>query len=175
MKLISLFFIGLVLLLAGCSQDEPVSPNSSESNVSGSLSKQVPFRVHFETTFEIISTTPPGVLTFEIFGTGNGTHLGKADFYSISVVDLNYVPGQQTGSLKFTGANGDYLEGSFAGTLIPPDANGDISFEGEYTFSGGTGRFTGASGSGTYAGTANLPAAEGQVTFSGTVSSPESH
>lgn len=173
MKLISLFFICLVLLLAGCSQDEPVSPNSSASNAPGSLSKLVPFRVHFETTFEIISTTPPGVLTFEIFGTGNGTHLGKADFYSISVVDLNYVPGQQTGSLKFTGANGDYLEGSFAGTIV--EDGGNVSFEGEYTFSGGTGRFSGASGSGVYAGTANLAAEMGQVTFSGTVSSPGSH
>lgn len=173
MKQVSLFFICLILLLAGCSQDEPVSSNSSESNAPGSLPKEVPFTVHFETTFEIISTTPPGVLTFEIFGTGNGTHLGKADFYSISVVDLNYVPGQQTGSLKFTGANGDYLEGSFAGTII--EEGGNVSFEGEYTFSGGTGRFSGASGSGTYAGTANLPAEMGQVTFSGTVSSPGSH
>lgn len=173
MKLISLFFICFILLLAGCSKDEPVSPNSSESNAAASLAKQVPFRVHFETTFEIISTTPPGVLTFEIFGTGNGTHLGKAEFYSISVVDLNYVPGQQTGSLRFTGANGDYLDGSFAGTIVEEDGN--VSFEGEYTFSGGTGRFSGASGSGAYAGTANLPAEMGQVTFSGTVSSPGSH
>jgi len=65
------------------------------------------------------------------------------------------------------------LEGSFAGTII--EDGGNVSFEGEYTFSGGTGRFSGASGSGTYAGTANLPAAMGQVTFSGTVSSPGSH
>lgn len=164
--------IGTAILVIGCGEQTGMSPNSSDENFVALSKAAVPFKADFQTSFTFLS--PPPVVTLEITGSGNETHLGKTTFFSNSTVDGTVVPNIQTGSIDMTGANGDQLIGSFSGTATPPDANGNVTFSGDYTISDGTGRFTGASGSGTYNGDANIFIGTGQLSFIGTVSSPGS-
>jgi hypothetical protein len=85
---------------------------------------------------------------------GNASHMGAftgtAEFV-LDVCNLTYV-----GSYVFTAANGDSISGPFSGTLTPTAvpgvfANTEIAF-----ITGGTGRFTGATGTFHLGGEINL-------------------
>lgn len=70
--------------------------------------------------------------------TGTATHLGK--FTREERLFLN-PDGTFTGTMVFTAADGDHLWVEFAGAFVSP-----TTAVGEYTFVGGTGRFSWASG-----------------------------
>lgn len=105
----------------------------------------------------------------------NLLHLGLASGTSTQTIT---VTGQsQTGQLTavlssspvYTAANGDLLNASFTGTgLIDPVA-GTVTYSGTETFSGGTGRFAGASGSVALNGTASLITMSGSYTTTGSL------
>jgi hypothetical protein len=71
-----------------------------------------------------------------------------------------------TTDVVITAANGDILYGNGAGTntMIAP---GRIAFRTEVTFTGGTGRFTGASGEAVLEGEADLPSATATLEMTG--------
>jgi hypothetical protein len=70
-------------------------------------------------------------------GSGEATHLGK--FTREETITLN--DGTVTGTMVFTAADGSQLFCEFAGAFTSA-----ATVAGEYTFTGGTGRFDGATG-----------------------------
>lgn len=87
-------------------------------------------------TGQVTGVGPSGELVISY--TGTATHLGK--FTREERLFLN-PDGTFTGTIVFTAANGDELWLEFAGGFISP-----TTAEGSYTFTGGTGRFAGATG-----------------------------
>jgi hypothetical protein len=69
------------------------------------------------------------------------------------LVDFTILPPDpnQVGTFTITAANGDTLDVIMEGT-VTPGSDGVVTFGGDITFSGGTGRFSDATGSGAYSG-----------------------
>lgn len=127
---------------------------------------QVPFKG--KATGAAVGLTPdPNGVILTVEATGNATQLGQ--FSREEVVLFNPVTGTLTGTIVFTSANGDQLSGTVGGGFNSP-----TTAVGTYTFTGGTGRFAGASGSADFL----LTTTDGvhfSVHFEGTVSSTGSN
>lgn len=67
------------------------------------------------------------------------------------------------------GANGDTLRHTTTGTMAPGPTSGTVVFTGELLFTGGSGRFTGASGSAAFEGDASLITNTGRLSIDGNV------
>jgi hypothetical protein len=105
----------------------------------------------------VISFTSPTTAIAEY--TGKATHLGKFTRTEYLTIDGPFV----YGNIVFTAANGDKLNLDFVGMFV--SAN-DV--EGLYTFDGGTGRFSDATGTAEFsANTSDF--VNVTVTFSGTI------
>jgi hypothetical protein len=74
------------------------------------------------------------------------------------------------GEFTLTAANGDQLLGTYFGKFVPPDPP-LFSIDRHFTFTGGTGRFAGASGGGDASGVQNLATGDATVSLEGTISS----
>jgi hypothetical protein len=110
----------------------------------------VPFKARYVTHPETVDVTG-SVLTIEIPAEGLGTHLGNSTWFATMWVDTKFIPFTQGAEdMVFTAANGDQLFGSYAGYALPT-ATG-VKFWGTFQISGGTGRFEGTTGAGTYEG-----------------------
>ena len=151
----------MLLLLGACSSETPFQPaldkqGSDVVEVTGTPT--VPYHDDSLTTFSFIPPFPdPPAQPFSNFiirGSGTTSHMGKSQMYEVS--QLNVMTGIQTGTGVTTGARGVELWYEYEGSGSDPDANGDLSFSGSITITGGTGIFEGASGEGTYHGTANV-------------------
>ena len=134
--------------------------------------KEVPFRAAFTTEFE--SVVIPPIAHIAVIGEGNATHLGKATAVTTDQA-VNLITGQTSATYTFTSANGDtvVLEMEFQTTFLPSG----VTFEGTYSVTEGTGRFAGATGSGTLIGSAAFTGPSngvGSFTVAGTISSPGS-
>jgi hypothetical protein len=136
---------------------------------------QVPFHA---TTVESIAAAPCGTsLCVTVTGSGEATYLGTIQDSTSITVDLtsNPAPGCHTQTLDttFTAANGDQLtlHGTGVSCATGPTT---VTVVDAFVVSGGTGRFSGASGSVTDTGTANLVTSTAVATFDGTISSPGS-
>ena len=132
----------------------------------------VPVRATWESQ---ISFTPLGWPLFAVSGLGAGQalHLGDMTAQSITEV-VNLATGEGAASYRFTAANGDdvFLTFVFLGIPTSPTA---FSIAGVWQVTGGTGRFEGASGSGTYTGQVEFVGtvdAVGTFALEGTISSP---
>jgi hypothetical protein len=130
---------------------------------------QVPFRG--VVSGQVISITPLdecNQLTEAVNG-GNATHLGRftgtAQFV-LDVCDLTYV-----GSYVFTAANGDTISGPFIGSFTPTDVQGVFDNTESAFITGGTGRFTGATGTFNLGGQVNLDTGTFSFPWEGTISS----
>jgi len=135
---------------------------------------QVPFRAIWDAQIEITPLSPP-LVAVSGSGEGRATHLGRMTAQSIAEV-VNLATGEGAASYRFTAANGDEVLVNFVFTAIPISATA-FSIQGVWQVTGGTGRFDGASGSGTYEGQVEFtgPAsALGQFELEGTISSPGS-
>ncbi len=88
--------------------------------------------------------------TFEF--NGWATHLGEGHLSSTGVTSV-IPPMPQEGEGTLLADNGDLLYWEFEGSakVLRP---GEVEFSGNYTITGGTGRFAGVTGTGTYWGTA---------------------
>ena len=139
--------------------------------------KEVPFRAAIHTDIEVVtddpSCVPAACLSVIITGTGQGSHFGRMMIAGPSqiVFDATTGVGAQTGSSTLTAADGSTMGIVIEGTSVP-DASGTFHFRGEWTVDSpvGTGRFQGASGEGTYEGSATISI--GVVFFKGTLSNP---
>jgi hypothetical protein len=88
----------------------------------------------------VTGIAPSGAI--EVESTGNATHLG--DFTKTESV-LFGPGGTFSGTVVFTAANGDQLWADFSGSITSP-----TTLEGTYTFLGGTGRFSDATGTASF-------------------------
>lgn len=135
-------------------------------------SQSTAFRGHFT----VVETTTPDALCggFRIKHTGEGTatRLGNAMWSATECVDLLANPGRshvRDGRAVLTSAKGE-LHLSYEADGALPDLAGDVHVTGPYVITGGTGRFAGASGSGTLTGDANVYTSIAQVDLTGTLS-----
>lgn len=115
---------------------------------SASAESQVPFKATVSETF---TAAPCGQWSRCITAVGHGraTYLGEITENATVVVDINPADLQngcapETRTTTFTGANGDTI--TMHGTGLSCAATSDA--HDNYTITGGTGRFQGASGSG---------------------------
>jgi len=154
MKTRNLLLVALALVVAG---SVSVAPAAADDAV-------VPFHATYATQPTPVGPPANGVITLAIPGEGKATHLGESAWYANSWVDMKPYPWIQTGEMEFTAANGDQLFGTFAGEGVPTGAT-SVRFEGKFTITGGTGRFEGVTGTGTYHGTAD--GNEGMLYFDG--------
>ena len=154
--LLSLGSLAALGLLLGCDQTSPVSPSAGSSSVSEANAAR-PWKESYQATGTITADAQcPAPLLLESYqGGGTATHVGK--YTIVNSHCLNPGTGALTGgSFVKTAANGDQLSGTYVGTatvIQPPSPIGIFSVRGTVTFTGGTGRFAGATGTTTMEGT----------------------
>lgn len=147
---------------------------------------QVPFKASLATEFVAFPDgSNPCLLHVEHTGVGKASHLGKSTEVTTDQVG-NLCTGAVTATSVHTAANGDTVRVEFIGSALPlgpSDPPNMVRFGGNYTITGGTGRFEGATGGGTFSGSAIFtgPGATpgssvgiGSFTEIGTISSPGS-
>lgn len=187
------FFLMLALAaLAGCSNDNPFEAQPQNGSIENTTAlekkgkKEVSIKGSFATTFQFIplvcidplSGTPvdcgtagaiPVVVSTPFTGVGRLSHLGRSTVASSQTVDFTTAPPSMTGTDEFTAANGDKLYATHSGISGVPDAQGNVTFSGEYIFTGGTGKFKVASGSAELTGSANLATNKGEFSLRGKI------
>lgn len=108
-------------------------------------------------------------------GTGIALHMGEVTWSSRELVDFCVDPADPqraavVGDLVVTAANGEILTGSYRATVRADFVAGTLVAEGEYAFTGGTGRFEGATGTGSLRVSGSLaPPFEVAGRFTGTI------
>ncbi len=123
----SLRSIALVLVALGMVRLAP--PAAADDNR--------PFKGRADEVVTAVELVPDGLqLTSD--GVGEATHLGRFTRHAVGVV---HGDGTITGTVVFIAADGDQLCADLDGAFTSP-----TSIEGTYRFTGGTGRFEGASG-----------------------------
>ena len=168
-----------LLAMVGCDQSSPTGPLSYSLNEPSSApsahSRGLRFHAQYSTTFTF------GAIPGQIFvqGTGTGTGLETSTLAAEQFVNPTVIPNTLTGvSLVITAGDGSELHGVYAGLtgppLPPPPAPPaeTLRFEGDFTITGGTGRFAGATGNGRFAGSARTRLGTGNVSWKGTIFLP---
>ena len=156
----------LAVVVAGCMNESPVAVDTQDPALIPPTPKMVPFTAHEENT--IIVTGVDGCFLYASFpGMIEGDHIGSGTIASTSIVD-NCTLVQLT-EATITAANGDELVLDLVGSFDNSDPT-NLVFWGDFTITGGTGRFESASGGGTYAGTADGVAGVGQYDLDGMIS-----
>ncbi|KAA0231952.1 hypothetical protein EDS67_00725 [candidate division KSB1 bacterium] len=191
MKCFTLFLMLALLVMVGCSNESPFEAQPQNGSLENAASlekkgkKQVSIKGSFETTFQFIplvcvdgSGTPvdcgtagaiPVVVSTPFEGVGRLSQLGKSTVSSEQTVDFTKTPPELTGTDVFTMSKRDKLYATHSGISGAPDAQGNVTFSGEYVFTGGTGKFKGASGSAEFTGTASLATNKGEFSLRGKI------
>ena len=160
----------------GCDRSADLTAPSTSARsdrVAAQVVKQVPFKVTFNATSTAADVPEDRcpVLTVEVHGTGHATHLGRlTGDQSNCAAPLGTTFAITDGEFTLTAANGDQIVGTYFGELVPL-APPLFSIDGPFTITGGTGRFTGATGGGDVSGVQNLATGDATISFVGTVSS----
>ena len=105
-------------------------------------------------------------------GTGHATHLGRVTGSATDcVVATSAYAFKFGGQLSLIAANGDELRATYRGMLVPTATPPIYRItDGTYTITGGTGRFSTASGNGTLDGLENLATGQGNFDLKGFIS-----
>jgi hypothetical protein len=104
-------------------------------------------------------------------GTGKSSHMGKISIAANDCITLGDNHYEFIGKLTITAANGDKLSGDYSGSLVPTDAVLVYSFSNAtFQITGGTGRFSKASGSVELQGNQDIKTGKGKMEADGTVS-----
>ncbi len=134
-------------------------------------SAHAPFRAHFEVAMSL--TPDPGCGGFRVSGAGEGkaTRMGRATLTVDECVDFAREPGRVHvyGSLVLTAANGDEVRVWVDKVGDPPGPTGDAFVAGPYVVTGGTGRFSGATGAGDTTTDANVTSSTAIARLAGTL------
>src|SRR5215471_871882 len=141
------------------------------NSASAAAGPQVPFRASFSGKAAFTSPTS-AVFT----GTGIATHLGlSTNENNITVLgpDSSCPGGFVNKNVeKLTAANGDTLELKGPHDVGCPTRPGVVHGTGDWTVTGGTGRFAGATGQGTFDGGADFNKGTFSFQLTGTISAP---
>jgi hypothetical protein len=120
----------------------------------------------------VISIHPLIVQETRLFS-GNVSHCGACT--GVIVENINLSNFTFEGMFTLVAANGDTIVGTAAGSLSVDQSNPAYLVVTEtFVFTGGTGRFAGATGSALGGGLANRATSVAQESFQGTISSPGS-
>src|SRR5262245_25146367 len=162
---VSLSVIALLALLGGIPQPAAAGP--------------VPFRARTR-ELAVLAPCDPSHVCVSITGTGEATHLGNISEAALFTIDPASVPAPgcntNTGTMTFTGANGDSITLALHGINCQVTPTTGLALE-SYAVSGGTGRFSGATGRGiesVHINTSNPAFSTGLTDFSGALSTPGS-
>ena len=103
--------------------------------------------------------------------TGKGSHLGKVSLVATDCI----IPMENhftfEGKFELTASNGDKLTGKYSGSFIPLDTPPIYSLsDAVFQITGGTGRFSKATGSAELQGTQNIQTGNGKMEVNGTIS-----
>jgi hypothetical protein len=130
--------------------------------------KQVPFHGSLEgAEIDVVQDT---TLLVDGSGTGIATHLGR--FTVTWEATVNLLNNSGVGSFVFTAANGDSIFTDQVGQAEPTETPGVFQVVEINTITGGTGRFTGATGSFILERLVDLTSGFTSGSFRGTISSP---
>jgi len=165
----------LVIISTGCDRPRPTvtGPDIAFRAQRAATEQTVPFRTS-SYLFQAIAAVPepgcnaPGESRRYLSGEGAATHLGR---YTVDLSFCARVGGVlDDGRGAFVAANGDVLQLTFEGTstFVPPFT---LSFTSFATFTGGSGRFVGASGEAVVTGTLDVRTGAGDGRWDGTISS----
>ena len=129
---------------------------------------EMPIKGAYHTTAQILSGPP--MMSQQITGIGQSSHLGRGSFVAYSTVNFTTPPPFYLGGTAvFTAANGDEFYTTFTGTATPT-GTGSNEVEMHHTITGGTGRFENASGTIDGYTIATPGHANGYVTYEGSIS-----
>ena len=108
-----------------------------------------------------------GVATYRVWGSGQATHLGRSEWSGVTNfnVYLDPIP-YWSHDITFTAANGDQLFGTMEGAATLPEV------QGTFEITGGTGRFAGVTGSGTFWGWSDGSGSNDLISYTGTLTKP---
>ena len=140
---------------------------------------QVPFEAHYSGAMHLSNL--PGGFPVNVTGSGNASHLGQSS-NSAHVIQLNETNSGcpttgfvvlNTGVLRPTQDSNDQIDVMITDHPCPVAGQANVySGTDSYTVTGGTGRFAGATGQGSFTGTGNFNNLTFTYTFSGTITAP---
>ena len=130
--------------------------------------EQVPFLGSLDGAATV--TGVPPIVSVLVTAKGNATQLGQFALAIPHTVDLRTMTA--TGSYQFTAANGDRLIATFKGQGKTTPTPGVIAIVETASITGGTGRFTGATGGFTCQRLFNRVTGRTTGSFQGTISAP---
>jgi hypothetical protein len=111
--------------------------------------EELPFKAMLTGNAHLSPTDDPSVLRNDETGEGEATHLGRFTWADVEFADFGAIPGgvSVVATFTMTAADGDELYGEFTsvGYFADPQT---LVIQGEFEFTGGTGRFADATGSG---------------------------
>jgi hypothetical protein len=110
----------------------------------------LPFKAYYPVSAAMAYNPECGCMQ-QIFtpgGDGLASHMGVSQFEGQA--DFWFTTMIQKGTGKLNAANGDYLTVYYEGTAVVIDDGAHIVADGWYTVTGGSGRFEGMTGGGTY-------------------------
>lgn len=152
-----------LLTLAGCAQlESPVAPPGTIATLAPASANLVtrPWEGRCEGT----GAFRPDFITLDITGTCHLSHLGLTTTVGVEITSPSL-----SAVHTFTAANGDKLYTTTVGqATLKPDFSG-VTFSNIETVTGGTGRFTNASGSATRIGSTNFADASATWEIVGTL------
>ena len=167
-KVLNLSAAVLLLAATACERALPTESRGSPGAASRDAAPSVPFRL------VLTGNADPKFLdqckaTNAESGTGVAEHLGNVTWSSSEVVNFCAEGGPSVaGTIVITAANGDQLTESYSTTLTIDGTT--LTATGPYRVTGGTGRFSDATGSGTIDVTGSLlPPFGVSGTYTGTI------
>jgi hypothetical protein len=179
-----------LLALISCDQNAPLAPSGESLGTQPSVAAASgPRMVPWKESYEASGTITPDArclaprLLVSLEGGGTATHVGKYTIVNSHCVDPS-TGALTNGTFIKTAANGDKIFGTYTGStsiIQPPAPIGIFSVAGTLSFTGGTGRFAGATGTATMNGSlqsdfsqATVPT-EVTLVMIGSISSPGSN
>jgi hypothetical protein len=173
-----LLLTGFTIISSSCQKENPegnsLQENASTASASTTSStpnlrkEAVPFKAKFETIESVVSINGD-VEHDRITGIGEGTHIGKSTFVADIEFSVTDFAAPITGIQTTVSATGDKIFSTFTGYSSTPDAAGNLQAVLSETITGGTGRFTNATGTFTVTANGNINVPEGKNTFDGTI------
>jgi hypothetical protein len=151
----------LAVSLAGCDGRPPTAPGADPAAAAGRFeaaqaNRVVPFKEEYTASGTIAPSAAcaAGTLQVALDGGGTASHVGRYSITNSHCLDL--ATGVFTnGTFVKTAANGDQLFGTYSGVgtvIVPPAPIGQFRVSGTLTFTGGTGRFAGLTGTASMSG-----------------------
>ena len=113
---------------------------------------------------------PQSILQGTTTGQGHATPMGRVTISATDCIALGATQFTFTnGVLLIVAANGDRLTADYSGALLPTAAYPVYSLSGSFRITGGSGRFSGASGAGSLRGVNNVVTGQGAYVATGTI------